>query len=169
MKITAIESSVLTVPTPNTGCVAVAAGWAHNLCLKADGSIVTWGGNAYGQTNVPAPNTGFVAVAAGEVHSLGLKGSGACCLTDGTCFQLASQSLCNAQSGVFHGLGSSCGGDLDGDSIADTCDQCPYDPTNTKTPEGQCIPTVSDWGLAILVLCCTIAGTIIIQRREALG
>ena len=41
--------------------------------LKADGSIVAWGNNGYGQTNVPAPNSGFVAVAAGGEHSLGLQ------------------------------------------------------------------------------------------------
>ena len=61
---------------PNTGFVAVAAGGDHSLGLKADGSIVAWGYNGYGQTNVPAANTGFVAVAAGGDHSLGLKADG---------------------------------------------------------------------------------------------
>ena len=55
------------------GFVAVAAGLAHSLGLKGDGSIVVWGGNGNGQTNVPAPNTGFIAVAGGFYHSLGLK------------------------------------------------------------------------------------------------
>ena len=52
------------VPAPNSGFVAVAAGYSHSLGLKADGSIVAWGDNANGQCNVPAPNSGFVAVAA---------------------------------------------------------------------------------------------------------
>jgi hypothetical protein len=56
-----------------TDLVAVAGGTYHSLGLKADGSIVAWGYNDYGQTNVPAPNTGFVAVAGGAYHSLGLK------------------------------------------------------------------------------------------------
>jgi alpha-tubulin suppressor-like RCC1 family protein len=79
-------SDQLNVPPPNTGFVAVAAGgyfacdlWAcyahgHSLGLKADGSIVAWGYNEYGQCNVPPPNSGFVAIAAGQHHSLGLKG-----------------------------------------------------------------------------------------------
>ena len=53
------------MPAPNAGFVAVAAGGYHSLGLKADGSIVAWGDNGYGQCNVPAPNAGFVAVAGG--------------------------------------------------------------------------------------------------------
>ena len=64
------------MPAPNTGFVAVAAGEYHSLGLKADGSIVAWGSNDYGQCNVPAPNRDFVAVAAGYRHSLGLKSDG---------------------------------------------------------------------------------------------
>jgi alpha-tubulin suppressor-like RCC1 family protein len=64
------------VPSPNSGFTAVAAGGWHSLALKADGSIIAWGWNGYGQCNVPAPNTGFVAVAAGFSHSLSLKADG---------------------------------------------------------------------------------------------
>jgi hypothetical protein len=46
----------------------------HSLGLKADGSVVAWGDNSWGQGNVPVPNVGFVAVAAGSVHTLGIKG-----------------------------------------------------------------------------------------------
>jgi hypothetical protein len=54
----------------------VGAGGSHGLGLKADGSIVAWGDNYYGQCNVPTPNNDFVAVSAGDVHSLGLKQDG---------------------------------------------------------------------------------------------
>jgi alpha-tubulin suppressor-like RCC1 family protein len=64
------------VPSPNTGFLAVAGGAYHSLGLKSDGSIVAWGRNDYGQCSVPSPNTGFLAVAAGYYHSLGVKRPG---------------------------------------------------------------------------------------------
>jgi hypothetical protein len=83
---TALQSSVVawgannygqtSVPTPNAGFVAVAAGGNHSLAVKADGSIVAWGSNGSGQCNVPAPNTGFMAAAGGSGHSLGLTADG---------------------------------------------------------------------------------------------
>ncbi len=55
----------------------MAAGGAHSLGLKEDGSIVAWGVNNYwGQCDVPEPNEGFVGVAAGGGQSLGLKEDG---------------------------------------------------------------------------------------------
>jgi formylglycine-generating enzyme required for sulfatase activity len=65
-----------TLPSPNTGFTAIAAGNSHSLGLKTDGSIVAWGRNDYGQCTVPSPNTGFTAIAAGGYHSLGLKQDG---------------------------------------------------------------------------------------------
>lgn len=59
-----------------TDLVAVAAGGSHSLVLRADGSIVAWGGNLSAQWNVTAPNSGFISVAAGGSHSLGLRGDG---------------------------------------------------------------------------------------------
>ncbi|MFA7173372.1 MAG: MBG domain-containing protein, partial [Kiritimatiellia bacterium] len=43
---------------------------------KADGSVVAWGRNNWGQTDVPTANSNFVAVAAGTYHSLGLTADG---------------------------------------------------------------------------------------------
>jgi len=57
------------------GVTAVAAGAAHTLALKADGTVVSWGLNSSGQTDVPAGLSGVVAVAAGY-PSLALKGDG---------------------------------------------------------------------------------------------
>jgi len=58
------------------GFVKVAAGGAHSLGLKQDGSIVAWGANSSGQCNVPSPNSGFIAISAGWAHSLGLRQDG---------------------------------------------------------------------------------------------
>ncbi|MBN2019549.1 MAG: hypothetical protein JW749_04925, partial [Sedimentisphaerales bacterium] len=52
---------------------AISAGGSHNLALKANGLIVGWGWNYYGQAEPPAGND-YIATAAGESHSLALKG-----------------------------------------------------------------------------------------------
>lgn len=65
-----------TIPSPNSGFVAVSGGLGHTLALSSDGSIVAWGDNSSGQCDVPLPNTGFVAVAAGHSHSLALRSDG---------------------------------------------------------------------------------------------
>lgn len=57
--------------------VAFAAGNNHTLALRADGTVVAWGRNDYGQTTVPLSATNVIALAAGYGHSLALK-------TDGT-------------------------------------------------------------------------------------
>ena len=55
--------------------VAVAAGWAHTVGLRADGTVVAVGYNEYGQCDV-SDWTDIVAVAAGWVHTVGLKADG---------------------------------------------------------------------------------------------
>ena len=64
------------VPAGLSGVVAVAAGSSHSLALKADGTVVAWGDNDFGQSDVPAGLSGVVAVAAGGDHSLALKADG---------------------------------------------------------------------------------------------
>jgi alpha-tubulin suppressor-like RCC1 family protein len=54
----------------------VAAGRWHSLALRADGSLVAWGDNAYGQTALPPGLNKAVAVAAGGNHSLALRPNG---------------------------------------------------------------------------------------------
>ena len=48
----------------------------HSLALKADGTVVGWGDNAYGETTIPAGLTNVVAIAAGADYSLALKADG---------------------------------------------------------------------------------------------
>ena len=56
--------------------VAISAGWYHSLALKADGTVVAWGNNFYGQTDVPVELTGVVAISDSDIHSLALKADG---------------------------------------------------------------------------------------------
>ena len=55
---------------------ALAAGSAHFLAARDNGTVLAWGDNTGGQTNVPANLSNVVAVAAGDLHSLALKADG---------------------------------------------------------------------------------------------
>ena len=55
---------------------AIAAGNSHSLALLANGALVGWGDNTYGQTSVPASATPATAISAGGFHSLALKANG---------------------------------------------------------------------------------------------
>ena len=57
--------------------VAVAAGFGgHALALQADGTMVAWGANSYGQTNVPGGLDGVVAIEALSRGTLALRADG---------------------------------------------------------------------------------------------
>ena len=56
--------------------LAIAAGGWHSLALKADGTVVGWGENYYGESTIPAGLANVVAIAAGYNHSLALKADG---------------------------------------------------------------------------------------------
>jgi uncharacterized repeat protein (TIGR01451 family) len=64
------------VPVGLSGVIAIAAGTSHSLALKADGTVVAWGINQFGQSSVPADLSGVTAIAAGIYHSLALKSDG---------------------------------------------------------------------------------------------
>ncbi|MCX6925273.1 MAG: immunoglobulin domain-containing protein, partial [Verrucomicrobia bacterium] len=61
---------------PGTRFAAIAAGSLHNLAIKADGTVVAWGNDSFGQATVPAELSGVVGVAAGMQFSLALKSDG---------------------------------------------------------------------------------------------
>lgn len=70
------------VPSGLVGVVQVAGGDYHSLALRANGTVVAWGGGLlqsnlnFGQTIVPADLTNAVAIAAGGYHSLALRADG---------------------------------------------------------------------------------------------
>jgi alpha-tubulin suppressor-like RCC1 family protein len=56
--------------------VGIAAGWWHNLVLRANGTVVGFGHNADGQATVPTGLSNVVAISCGNFHSLALKADG---------------------------------------------------------------------------------------------
>lgn len=56
--------------------VAVAAGYAHVLALKSNGSVLGWGENLYKQATIPKSIKGIVSVAGGAYHSLAVTNKG---------------------------------------------------------------------------------------------
>ena len=59
-----------------TNVIAVAAGAAHSLALKADGAVAAWGDDSVGQCAVPSALTDAVAIAAGGYHGLAIRANG---------------------------------------------------------------------------------------------
>ncbi len=72
------EGGETTVPAAaQSGVKAIAAGEDHSMAVKAaDGSVVAWGDNDYGQTIVPTGLSGVKAIAGGYLHSMALKEDG---------------------------------------------------------------------------------------------
>ena len=68
-----VQSSYAATPS-------VAAGRAHAVVLKLDGTLAAWGDNVNLQGSIPAGLTGVTSIAAGSDHNLALK-------TDGTVFE----------------------------------------------------------------------------------
>jgi alpha-tubulin suppressor-like RCC1 family protein len=75
------------ITTVDTKWVSTAAGIAHTLAIKSDGTLWAWGYNAYGQlgdnttTNSLVPkkigiDTDWVSIAGGEAHTVAIKSDG---------------------------------------------------------------------------------------------
>lgn len=62
----------------NEPFASVVARGAHSVGLRANGTVVAFGSNQYGQCDVPVlpPGIAFVAIAAGDAHSLGCRSDG---------------------------------------------------------------------------------------------
>ncbi len=81
---------------------------------------------------------------------------GACCvISDGTCIDGVTPGECAANLGSFLGAGKSCAGDADGDGRDDAC----------PAPAG--IPTMSQWGFAVMTLLLLIVAKVYFGRRFA--
>jgi len=85
---------------------------------------------------------------------------------DGTYFDDTWEYGLTSQDCNANGIPDGCDTDTDGDGVPDDCDQCPFDPTNTKV-DGQCIPTLSEWGMITMAGLMLSAGGVVIVRRRA--
>jgi hypothetical protein len=63
-------------PPGLSNVVAIAQGGSFALALRADGTVLAWGSNIYGQTNVPGSLSNVVAIAAGYYNPVALKSDG---------------------------------------------------------------------------------------------
>ncbi|HYG36658.1 MAG TPA: immunoglobulin domain-containing protein [Clostridia bacterium] len=64
------------IPSSLTNVLAIAVSDDHNLALRADGRVVGWGYNAFGQADPPADLTNAIAISVGDFHSVALKRDG---------------------------------------------------------------------------------------------
>jgi uncharacterized delta-60 repeat protein len=64
------------VPISATNVMAVAAGYYHNLAVRADGTVIGWGATNGGQTEVPVTANSVVAVAGSYYGSFALRADG---------------------------------------------------------------------------------------------
>jgi alpha-tubulin suppressor-like RCC1 family protein len=67
------DDSESSVPLGLTNLIAVASGSMHNLVLNADGTVVGWGDNRYGEATAPPGLSNVISIAAGNYGSIALK------------------------------------------------------------------------------------------------
>ena len=60
----------------SSNIVSVCVGRTHSLGLTADGKVLAWGMDTFGETIVPPDLTNAVAIAAGEAHSVAMLADG---------------------------------------------------------------------------------------------
>lgn len=56
--------------------IRIAAGGAHTVVLREDGTVAVWGDNSCGNSTIPQGLSGVVAIAAGGAHTVALKNDG---------------------------------------------------------------------------------------------
>ncbi len=97
------------VPTNLTGVTAVAAGGYHSMALLANGRVVAWGNNAYGQTNTQTSLSNAAAISAGLYHCLALRSNGTVAAWGYSSYSLTSvpssaTNLLGISAGWYHNL-----------------------------------------------------------------
>ncbi|MBK8232061.1 MAG: T9SS type A sorting domain-containing protein [Candidatus Eisenbacteria bacterium] len=107
------------VPQPNTGYIAVAAGAWYSLGLSADGAVTFWGLNEWGVGNLPSPNGPFESISTGGSHALALKPDGSIVAWGSNSHAQCDVPEPNAgfvgvSGGIYHSLGLKADGSIVG-------------------------------------------------------
>ncbi|MDH7502495.1 MAG: hypothetical protein QHJ82_07255 [Verrucomicrobiota bacterium] len=103
-------SPAIEIPVGLTNVFGVSCGFAHNLALRSDGSVVAWGTNQFGQCNVPTNVADVVAVAAGAYHSVAVQRDGSAAVWgDNTYGQVTNKpanltNVVDVKAGYYHTL-----------------------------------------------------------------
>ena len=99
---------------PSTS-VQISAGHDHVCGLKADGTVVCWGGNDYGQADVPVGLSSVAQVSAGIWHTCALKTDGTVvCWGNNEMGQATVPEGLSSVAQVVAGHGSTCALKIDG-------------------------------------------------------
>jgi alpha-tubulin suppressor-like RCC1 family protein len=70
------DSSKNVAPATAASIRAIAAGSHHGLALDADGKVLAWGGESFGETQVPSDLSTVLEIAAGSDFSVALQNNG---------------------------------------------------------------------------------------------
>ncbi len=85
---------------PTRYVVAIAAGGAHDLVLRNDGTLYSWGWDSQGQVSATPGGNDFVAIAAGNYHCIAQKTDGSPVCWGGDDYGQSSDMPTAAMSGV---------------------------------------------------------------------
>ncbi|MEI8044345.1 MAG: hypothetical protein WCL11_23240, partial [Verrucomicrobiota bacterium] len=70
-----MDPGATAIGLPPSPTAAISAGAYHSLALRADGSILGWGLNDFGETSIPSNLTNVTAISAGGYHNLAINGN----------------------------------------------------------------------------------------------
>jgi hypothetical protein len=70
------SGSIQAAPPDATNIVAVAQGNRHAAALRADGTVIVWGENFYGQLNVPSGLSNVVSISCSFYYTVAIKADG---------------------------------------------------------------------------------------------
>ena len=84
------------MPTGLSNVVVVCCGSGHTAAVRADGTVVCWGNNDYGQCNVPVVLDSVVMLSCGGDHTAAVRADGSV-----VCWGRNEHGQCNVPDGLL--------------------------------------------------------------------